>query len=357
MSHSTAELHREPTGDEPSVLFITRKFPPAVGGMEEFSARLYESYPGRKSLVALVGGQRRLPLFLLSAVVQARKRRGSYEVIHLGDGMLAPLAGVLRLLAKTPIAITLHGQEVTRDLPGYRRVVGSALKSPHAGPVAVSAYTAKTVESIFGFTPAVVANGVNTRRFASIQRLPREARAEFGLPVDGPLLIAVGRLVRRKGIAWFINEVVPKLPEGTIFCVVGDGPDADAVRLAADSHPSVHYLGPLFDATVDRLYGLADLFVAPNIVVPGKPEGFGIAPAEAAAAGLPVLVSAVEGLVDMAAEYRIPTVTSGDATGWAEAVTNALSAPGANSTSRVRSWDDVAGDYARFFAGLIRPRT
>jgi hypothetical protein len=47
----------------PAVLFITRKYPPGRGGMEEFSRQLYEAYPGPKRLAVLRRGQAWLPLF------------------------------------------------------------------------------------------------------------------------------------------------------------------------------------------------------------------------------------------------------------------------------------------------------
>jgi glycosyltransferase involved in cell wall biosynthesis len=182
----------------------------------------------------------------------------------------------------------------------------------------------------------------------------RERRLqELGLPADRPIVASVGRLVARKGVVWFIENVLPAMRSPICYVVVGDGPDGDAVAAAAARGPQVQFLGRLPARAIDRLYSVADLFVAPNIVVPGKPEGYGIAPAEAAAAGLPVLVSNIEGLADMAAETGIPTVPAGDTRAWAAAIEAALANPGsARAAARPRSWVTVANDYARFFEGV-----
>jgi glycosyltransferase involved in cell wall biosynthesis len=337
----------------PPVLFITRKYPPARGGMEEFSRQLYEQYPGRKQLVALRAGQRWLPAFAVRALmVAARERRAA--AIHLGDGLLAPLGPLLRRLSGLPVVATLHGQEVTREIPGYRGTLGSGLRRLD-GLVSVSGYTAHAVRERYGCESTVIANGVDACRFASLTRAmePRAVRTSLGLPADGPLVVMVGRLVERKGGAWFLEQVVPRLPATVHVVVGGDGPARDAVARAAAGHPRVRLLGDIPDRVVERLYTCADLFVAPNIPVPGKPEGYGIAPAEAAAAGLPVLVSELEGLADMARETGLPTVPPGDAGAWASAVARALREPSwARAARPPRTWTDVAEDYARFFEAI-----
>ncbi|MFN0094985.1 MAG: glycosyltransferase family 4 protein [Dehalococcoidia bacterium] len=343
----------------PSVLFITRKYPPALGGMEEFSAQLYSAYPGPKQLVALRRGQRWLPAFCIGGLATARGKRGQFAAIHLGDGLLALLAPAIERLSGAPAFVTIHGQEVTRDLPGYRTALRRSLKRLGTRVIAVSSFTAHAAATRHGVRSVeVIPNGVNTGRFGRIERQAGDqpARASLGLPPNGKLVVTVGRLVRRKGALWFAAEVLPLLPPDVVYVVAGDGPDLVALRRAAALDDRIHLLGRASDATVDALYGLADLFVAPNIAVEGSPEGYGVAPAEAACAGLPVLVSAIDGLVDMAAEVGIPTVPWGDAQAWARAVTLALADPPAALAARpARSWSAVAQDYARYFEGFCAP--
>lgn len=323
--------------------------------MEEFSARFFEAYPGPKQLVALRRGQRWLPLFAVLAVVRAWRARESGHHIHLGDGMLAPLAPALRLASRSPLTVTVHGQEITRRFPLYQPVLRAALRQFGDGVVAVSSYTARQAGALYGVEAAVITNGVDTARFSAIERAPDPAtvRTALGLPPYGPLIVTVGRLVRRKGVAWFIRQVLPRLPGDVVYAVIGDGPDSDRVARAAAGDARAVLMGNVPAATIDVLYSCADMFVAPNIRVPGKPEGYGIAPAEAAAAGLPVLVADIEGLRDMAMDTGVRMAPSGDASIWANAVIETLSQPGtARARYSPRSWQRVTEDYARVFAAV-----
>lgn len=341
------------------MLFITRKFPPARGGMEEFSAQLAASYPGATSVCALQRGQRWLPLFILRALARAVRERSHTDVVHLGDGLLAPLAPIVRTLTGRPVSCTVHGQEITRSFPGYRAVMGWGLRSCGEGVIAVSNYTAMQAGERYGRVPHVITNGVDTSRFRprGVAREERSVRQQLGVPPEGPLVVTVGRLVERKGVSWFIASVLPLLDPSVIYVVAGDGPDARNVLTAAAANRNVVLLGAVSANVIDRLYGVADLFVAPNIAVPGKPEGYGIAPAEAAAVGVPVLASAVDGLVDMARDTGVPLVPPQDAPAWATMVSRALTnGDSARPTKPPRSWHVVADDYARAFARL-RPAT
>lgn len=323
--------------------------------MEEFSVRLYEAYPGIKRLAALRRGQRWLPVFLAQALFVAWRERGAVEQVHLGDGMLAPLAPLLRTIARAPVSVSVHGQEITRDFRGYRGVVGWGLRRVDAA-IAVSSFTAEEGAEIHGIRAEIVTNGVDTERFARIAAARGSAnRLELaGIPGEGPLILTVGRLVERKGVAWFIRNVLPQLDADVRYVVVGDGPYRPEVEAAASGDARVTLLGDIPAATVDALLGSADLFVAPNISVPGRPEGYGIAPAEAAAARVPVLVSDIEGLVDMARDTGVPSVRAGDAEAWAMSVRRALAEPEwAVGSNPARSWEMVADDYARIFTGCV----
>lgn len=342
----------------PSLLFVTRKYPPGRGGMEEFAARLFAAYPGPKRLVALRHGQALVPLLVAGAVVAAARGRGRVELVHLGDALLTPLAPLLGRLADAPVTATLHGLDTVRGLPGYRALLGVALRRMSGRLVAVSDYTAARAATIHGVQPATITNGVDVARFAAIRRTADPAACtRLGLPPSGPLVVTTGRLVRRKGVAWFITRVLPLLDPAVTYAVAGDGPDRRAVQAAAAAAPGVVLLGPVSDATLAELYARADLFVAPNIPVADQPEGYGIAPAEAAAAGLAVVVSELEGLRDMARDTGVPMAPAGDAAAWAAAVRAALADPASYRAKRPpRSWEEVAGDYARFFAGVRAAR-
>ena len=356
LSGSTCPLLMRTGSDSTvAVLFVTRKYPPARGGMEEFSHRLFTHYPAPKSLLALRRGQRWLPLWLVWSIFRAAVMRPRPTVVHLGDAMLAPLAPVFRAATGAPVAVTLHGQDLTRDFGPYQRVIKRSLRGLLRSVVAVSGYTAAEAEARLGSRPGVIHNGVDAVRFARIQRATdaKAARVALGLPPTGDLIVSVGRLVERKGVCWFAENVLPRLPAECTFVVVGDGPERKLLQSLLATDTRIRWLGQAPDDTVDALYACADLFVAPNVAIPGRPEGFGIAPAEAAAAGLPVLAADVEGLRDMAGVAGAILLPSADARAWVDAIiAGAWRVSGPRRP--VRDWDDVARDYERFFASVAR---
>jgi D-inositol-3-phosphate glycosyltransferase len=126
-----------------------------------------------------------------------------------------------------------------------------------------------------------------------------------------PRLLALGRLVERKGVTTAIAALAG-LPEAEL--VVAGGPDPaelesdpgyQALRAAADRHgvaDRVMFTGGVARADVPALIRSADAVVC----VPWY-EPFGIVPLEAMACGVPVVASAVGGLTDTVVDR---------ATGW-----------------------------------------
>ncbi len=143
--------------------------------------------------------------------------------------------------------------------------------------------------------------GVDLDRFRPLSAGERAAaRADLGLPADGPLVVSVSRLVPRKGMDVLIDAAVrlrSDWPDLTV-AIAGQGRDGDrlAGRVAEHSAP-VRLLGWVADADLPRLVGAADVFVmlCRNRWLGLEQEGFGIVFLEAAAAGIPQVAGASGG--------------------------------------------------------------
>jgi phosphatidylinositol alpha-1,6-mannosyltransferase len=137
-------------------------------------------------------------------------------------------------------------------------------------------------------------------RFFALQRDP-DADAELVRVRRGRVvLLTVGRLVKRKGVVWFVRNVLPRL-KNVLYVVVGEGEDrADVERAIAETRTfdDVLLLGKIGEGRLGDLLRSADVFVMPNIVVPNDVEGFGIVALEAAASGLPVVAANLQGIKD-----------------------------------------------------------
>jgi glycosyltransferase involved in cell wall biosynthesis len=184
------------------------------------------------------------------------------------------------------------------------------------------------------------------------------------------VLLTVGRLVPRKGVAWFAESVLTQmLAAGAAVCyvVVGGGPEEGRVRARA-THPdvngSVHVLGQVPEDDLTRIYAAADLFVMPNLPTPGDMEGFGLVALEAAAHALPVLAADLEGIRDAVLPERMGLLLPpGDAAAWVEGVLDLLDNPAtlhdmarlARVTVREHfTWAHMADAYEALFREVLR---
>ena len=146
----------------------------------------------------------------------------------------------------------------------------------------------------------VIQNGIEplAKGFAS-----REAvRKQIGVPLDRPLLLTVGRLAVQKGHTVLLDaiaQIAPACPQAR-FAFAGDGPlrsrlEAQAERLGIADR--VLFLG--LREEVASLLSAADIFVQPSLW-----EGLSLALLEALFAGLPVVATRVEGVVDVVEDEK-----------------------------------------------------
>jgi glycosyltransferase involved in cell wall biosynthesis len=142
----------------------------------------------------------------------------------------------------------------------------------------------------------VIPNGIDPQRFC--RRLGKiEARQMLGLPIEAPVIAAVGRLSVQKGFAYLLDAVArltPIHPKLTV-ALAGDGPARAELREQAARSglaDRVRFLG--FQADVQPVLDAADVFALPSLW-----EAMPYALLEAMAAGLPVVASSVAGVPEV----------------------------------------------------------
>lgn len=293
------------------VLFIARAFPPALGGMETLAYRLSEAMRARADVTMLVnrGGKKLLPAFLPYAVAAAAylARKQRVHVVHLADALLAPAGLALKKLTGLPVTATVCGLDVTFPSRLYQSIVPRALSHLDITMPISTATEAEVRSRAGGRTPTVVIPlGVNPLPEPNDNAI-RELKARAGLNGQGKVLLTVGRLIERKGVAWFAEHVLPELPDDVVYIVVGEGKEYEVVRDAAARagvSNRVRLLGCVPRELVAAAYRTADLFVMPNVPVPGDMEGFGLVALEAAASGVPVVASDLEGITEAVQHER-----------------------------------------------------
>ena len=366
------------------LLFVTHSFPPpdrplaSVGGMQRVATELHEALSLNSdvelhSQVLHSSWERvhqRVPLFLWRTAAKLKKvaKERRIDAVLFSSMVTASLTVLKKkALQKAGIktAAIVHGQDVTTPFALYQRFVPHVFKSIDAIlPVSKATGQQCLDRNLHPGKLHVVPNGVKLDRFDPLQdrqtmrRTLRDALGDAGLPENGLLLCSVGRQVKRKGFTWFVEHVLPQLPDDVHYWLAGDGPESEAIMsIAAEQGIShrVRLLGRVSDEHLSLLYRGADLFIMPNIPVHGTMEGFGVVLLESGINGMPAIASRLEGIQDVIKEGENGHfVESGDTNGFLKAIQTyyndrpALHELSLRSTAYTRdtySWKSVAQQY------------
>jgi len=362
------------------ILFVTRKYPPSTGGMENAAYELYMALVANKdndvTLVKWGGANKYLPvvyprLFAQALMYGVRKRP---DVLYMQDGIMAPMGWALKLLLRRPTLLTIHGKEVTYANPIYKMLVPPFVHLQSL-LVAVSNDTKQNVqEALQGTDPLVIINGVSDSFHVPNQR---EARLTMVANAVGmsvaelrkhKLIHTNGRLVRRKGVLWFVDQVMPTLvqKQPVLYLVSGKGKDQEVIEAAITNHglqANVKLLGLVSDELLRALYNVSDIFLMPNIPVVNDMEGLGLVALEAASCGTTVVASDLEGIPDAIVDGKngvlVPPV---DVKKYIEVVVRELAKPSLKPEAVRKftldnyAWTKRAREYEAAMQGLIERR-
>src|SRR5258705_9458804 len=105
------------------LLFITRTYPPLVGGMEKFASDFYENYrrKGDIDLIANSGGKKMLPFLIIKVAFFLLLYSRKYEVIHIYDAVLSPLVLIIKSVSKAKVSFTVNGLDIVYSRFGYQK--------------------------------------------------------------------------------------------------------------------------------------------------------------------------------------------------------------------------------------------
>lgn len=143
----------------------------------------------------------------------------------------------------------------------------------------------------------VIPNGVDAAAYQFDPQIRSAWRGRLGLADDVPLAVFVGRLDRQKGLDVLLDAMDSLAGDGKQIrlAIAGEGPQKamlDDFLARRPGRALTTYLGLTDD--VRGLLSAADIFVMPS-----RWEGYGLAMAEAMAAGRAVIGTRVPGLLDI----------------------------------------------------------
>jgi glycosyltransferase involved in cell wall biosynthesis len=359
-----------------------------AGGMERQLGELCEGLLHRGFWVTVIARRCELPSHPRLRSIRVRVPRrpfslmypmffvvGSLVVHRYRDGLLHTTGAVVANRADlSTVHFCHHGFEAAGGTPRishaglvYRLNAAAAARMSRIAErycfrrartrhlVSVSNGVARELEDLLGVARArvtVIPNGVDRVGFASDPQARAETRARLGFTDRDLVAIFVGSEWERKGLRFAVDGVART--EHWQLLVLGQGDEKAHRQFAANRNAArrVHFLGAR--PSPHPYYAGADAFLLPTSY-----EAFPLVSLEAAASGLPLLISRVSGVEELIDDGVNGWFVDRDPLDIAERL-DALTDPavrGAMAAAARRSiehyeWSRVVDAYARLYEML-----
>ncbi len=392
------------------IAILPSSYPPSLGGVEELTRHLalslleagdqVEVWTGHPDdaapeTVEILDGMvvRRLPLPLPATHWSAIRRSavtGTRSLFSLRSAVAAfrpdllhvqcfgpngVYAHALSRVTGLPLVVTLQGETLMDDTDIFdiSRVLRSSLRKSLKSASAVtgcSAFTLADAETRFGLAPGrgrVIPNGVDLGAGPPGNGPTSGGRANpfdgAGGP-DGPYILALGRVVEKKGFDLLLAAYAALDENGRTADLVigGQGEALDDLRRTASAlgvADRVHFVGRLSRQQVAEAMAGATLFAMPS-----RLEPFGIVILEAWRSGAPVVATNRGGPPEFVHDGGDGVLVDPfDTTAFADALGSLLADPerrrrmGDAGRVRVREfdWADIAEQYRELYSAIVGP--
>lgn len=249
------------------------------------------------------------PLALAAGCAVTRRvaRSVGAEIVHahwvIPSGVMAALS-----LSPLPLVVSLHGSDIF--LAERSRVLGAAARFAfrRAGAVTACSEDLRQRAARFGADPdtsMVVPYGVDTRQFAPNADARVSVRREHRLGDDTPIVVAAGRLTRKKGFEFLIDALSALVGRFSrvVVVIVGEGDLTAELReraaaLGIGNH--LRLVGAVPQGQVSEWLSAADVIAVPSVHdEAGNVDGLPNVLLEALASATPVVATDVGGIASV----------------------------------------------------------
>jgi len=254
---------------------------------------LFETLRG--SWLALI----QLPCLLLALMLGVFRATRGATIIHAQWIPTAAIASIVGMLRGISVVVSVRGADLNSARKSrFGRWAMRAVTARVSHVVTVSDEFRDLLLTELGCRKPVVAlyNGVDTVQFHPRDRTV--CRRELGLPPASQIVLYVGSLIERKGVACLIEALSGGVSAESVEAyLVGEGSQRGRLEeLAArgETRDRVHFLGGVARDRVHLWMGAANV-----LVLPSYSEGRPNVVLEALASGTPVVASAVNGTTEL----------------------------------------------------------
>jgi glycosyltransferase involved in cell wall biosynthesis len=345
------ELATRAAGDH-DVLILTNRLPRDLPASEQINGmtvrRLFFMFPRwrylRDNPLIFIAGMVLTPLTLVQLWRQIVGFKPDVVNLHYA-GNPTFFVWLLHTFMRFKLVVSLHGSDVWHEAirTAFDRWLFRAVLRRAA---AVTACSQTLLSDALALAPegranaSAIYNGVNVDRFAHALPYVHARRYVF----------AVGRLIPRKGFAILIAafaRIADDYPDLDLL-IAGEGgqrADLEAQIARAGLVDRIHLLGSQPpDAVASLMRG------AGVVVVPSWEEAFGIVVIEGMAAGRPLVVTRLDGMIEAAGDAVVEWVAPNDAPDLARGLRAVLDAPdaaanAAHNADLVTDWSAVSTRY------------
>ncbi len=384
------------------ILIISHKYPPSIGGMQTHCYKLVQELEKHNKIHDLIwkSNYPRI-IFFLTVVFRALlkiRRNPDIKVIYVNDGLMSLVCTPLLWFTKVPIVATIHGLDINFPSKFYQNWAKKYLNR-FSQIIAVSEPTRNLCikKGILPEKVTLVENAVDINFTEEPEdpdfrkKLGKEIKVDLS---DKFILVSLGRGIPRKGFNWFAKNVVPKLPDKVVYLVLArknpqeklfnliekltskslfekirllvgaeiDGKALQQTIIDQNLQGKVYLLSQFSDSRskIFQIIKHSDLFIMPNIAIPGDYEGFGLVALEAASQGTLTLAANVDGIPSAVKnEENGLLINPGDAKHWADTIQFLISNPQIlkekagqfkiNTLTKGRSWESMSSNYLDVF--------
>ncbi|MEX0864430.1 MAG: glycosyltransferase family 4 protein [Acidimicrobiia bacterium] len=230
----------------------------------------------------------------MGRVLRSNIKTEKPDVVHLHwvlpQGLLAVV--VPRSL---PLVVSIHGADVAFSRGLLRNIARGVLARADA-VVAASTGVLSAVADIHPGIESkshVIPHGANDLLLRG--RSSSQARRRLGLVPEEAIILAVGRLVPKKGFETLIRSMVHLGPAGPRLFIIGEGLDRARLEAAIPTEMTdrIHLIGSRSRGDLADWYAASDVVVVPSVPTGGDVDSGPVVLMEAMAAGRAVVATRI----------------------------------------------------------------